>query len=344
MKKDLGLLNYLISMGAVTSINNSPDYEGTRLTPLSAAVRNHDLELVHSLLRAGANPYNIRALEEAANDFRLLQALLTAFPNYDKPINCKSLGLKALNKAIKNQDQEMIKAILDSPLRSISLIANAFYAALIYNTSLNLELVCLLLRFGADPKVVWQFDGSRISKSAIFVAIESNSPQKFQLLLEAGALADEGLSSRIEMPFGLIQLAVFKENRFIVQKLLEYGSNPNAVSPSQKPTPPTQIAVRKGDIEMVRILLQYNANPNVVPPTSGSYETPIMTAIRNQDTEMVRILLQYNTKLNIVFSEWDKTPLQMACEGGSKEMIELLLEHGADVNAPPAKIRGATAL
>lgn len=34
----------------------------------------------------------------------------------------------------------------------------------------------------------------------------------------------------------------------------------------------------------------------------------------------------------------------MATRDGSKEIVELLLEHGADVNAPPAREFGATAL
>ncbi|KAE9373917.1 ankyrin, partial [Stipitochalara longipes BDJ] len=38
------------------------------------------------------------------------------------------------------------------------------------------------------------------------------------------------------------------------------------------------------------------------------------------------------------------TALQMASRDGSKEIVELLLEEGADVNAPPAREFGATAL
>jgi ankyrin repeat protein len=34
----------------------------------------------------------------------------------------------------------------------------------------------------------------------------------------------------------------------------------------------------------------------------------------------------------------------VASRDGSKEMVELLLEHGADVNAPPARMYGATSL
>ena len=59
---------------------------------------------------------------------------------------------------------------------------------------------------------------------------------------------------------------------------------------------------------------------------------------------MVRLLLQYKGDPNAVFGEMKHTPLQMASRDGSKEMVELLLEQGADVNSPSAKKFGATAL
>jgi ankyrin repeat protein len=66
--------------------------------------------------------------------------------------------------------------------------------------------------------------------------------------------------------------------------------------------------------------------------------------VENRDTAITRLLLQYKANINAAFAAMPHTPLQMASRDGSKEIAELLLEHGADVNAPPAREFSATAL
>ncbi|KAI0911625.1 hypothetical protein F4823DRAFT_584960 [Ustulina deusta] len=39
-----------------------------------------------------------------------------------------------------------------------------------------------------------------------------------------------------------------------------------------------------------------------------------------------------------------RTPLEMAAENGDLEMVKLLIQHGADVNAEPSIAMGGTAL
>ncbi|KAF0321115.1 hypothetical protein GQ607_011722 [Colletotrichum asianum] len=61
---------------------------------------------------------------------------------------------------------------------------------------------------------------------------------------------------------------------------------------------------------------------------------------------MTRVLLNTGISPNESnkYISYGRSPLQQAVEDGNLEMIDLLLESGADVNAPPAKIGGATAL
>lgn len=298
-KNDLNLVNYLIRAGA--AINNPPGCMG--MTALSAAVRNRDLKLVDYLIQLGANPYDARALGEATNDFRLLQVLLTALHNYDEQSDSNDLGRDALRRAIYKQDQIMIKAILNSPLRDIkstTSLSNALHDAIAFDSSPNLGIIRLFLSSGADPNIV------RDLISPLHVAINTANLQKVQLLLEAGAQADRNL--KCAMNLSPMQLAVLCGKQDIVQELLNYESDPNAVS-----------------------------------QTSG-YGTPIQLAVDNQEVEVTRILLQYKGNPNTVFGHAEHTPLQVASRDGSKEIVGLLLEHGADVNSPPAKLYGATAL
>ncbi|OBT87434.1 hypothetical protein VE02_04709 [Pseudogymnoascus sp. 03VT05] len=114
--------------------------------------------------------------------------------------------------------------------------------------------------------------------------------------------------------------------------LLDHGSNPNSVS-----------------------------IPNSVSTSSGEnqeddYRTPLQIAVQNQDIEMIRILFQYKADANGYFidngtnndkykkSHLPRTPLQEASLEGRRDIIESLLEHGADVKSPPVTGDGATAL
>jgi ankyrin repeat protein len=319
MAKDSILVDYLMGEGA--AVNNPPNCVATSMTPLSAAVRNRNLELVDSLIQQGADPYDPLALEEATNDIRLLQVLLKALHGCNKTSDRKGLGSRVLDKAVQKQDHEMVRAILNSPLRDIKSTNMALSQALLYDSSHNFEIIRILLNLGADPNTFWLFPYNPLgprAKSALCVAIDQNNLQKVQLLLEAGAQVNRDLAG--DMHFSPMQLAVSKKNQDVVRKLLDYGSNPNAVLlPQDTKTPDRSSQPRKNG-------------------------TPVQIATENRDTEMVRLLLQYKGDPNTVFGEMKHTPLQMASRDGSKEMVELLLEQGADVNSPSAKKFGATAL
>ncbi|KAH8755846.1 ankyrin repeat-containing domain protein [Hyaloscypha finlandica] len=59
---------------------------------------------------------------------------------------------------------------------------------------------------------------------------------------------------------------------------------------------------------------------------------------------MIKCLLGGKNDVNAVFGIIQHTPLQIACRDGEKEIVHLLLQSGADANAPPAKESGSTAL
>ncbi|KAH8745613.1 ankyrin repeat-containing domain protein [Hyaloscypha finlandica] len=155
MAKDSILVDYLMGEGA--AVNNPPNCVTTSMTPLSAAVRNRNLELVDSLIQQGADPYDPLALEEATNDIRLLQVLLKALHGCNKTSDSKGLGSRVLDKAVQKQDHEMVRAILNSPLRDIKSTNMALCQALIYDSSHNFEIIRILLNLGADPNTFWLF-------------------------------------------------------------------------------------------------------------------------------------------------------------------------------------------
>lgn len=302
------LADRLICAGA--AINNPPGCTGMGLTPLLAAVRNQDFELVQFLINRGANPYCERVFAEATTDFWLLKLLLKALHNYEKPADSEDLGCDALHEAIKKQDLEMAKAILSSSLiESTNALSFALSSAITYDSSPSLEITHMLLSLGADPNAIWHDDNDfhgTVDESALVLAVQKNNLQQVQILLGAGAQPDRHL--KLSIRFSPLQRAVKNQSQDIVRKLLSYGSDPNAVS------------------------------------LSSLYGTPVQMAVAHRDLPMLKILLQHKGNPCTIFGELEHTPLQMASRDGSREMVELLLEHGAYVNSPPAKKCGATAL
>lgn len=76
-----------------------------------------------------------------------------------------------------------------------------------------------------------------------------------------------------------------------------------------------------------------------------SHTTTLLLAIELLNTNMVNLFLDHGANVNLPATcRILRTPLQKACEVGSLEIVKLLLDRGADPNAPPARCQGATAL
>ncbi len=96
----------------------------------------------------------------------------------------------------------------------------------------------------------------------------------------------------------------------MVSKLLDKGADPNLASPITGETPLHAAAAKgfaKGTLSCLKLLLKAGADPNI--KAKSGIATPT-----------------YYRDINVV----GETPLHLAAAYGSKEMIEVLLSHGAD--------------
>jgi ankyrin repeat protein len=143
-----------------------------------------------------------------------------------------------------------------------------------------------------------------------------------------------------------------------IQKLLQKDSN--LVRAEFWYTQPLHFAVREGHMEAIRVLLDAGADPTVIryggeelatvardrnheaaavlveeARRQRSIGTPheIHAASKAGDTEKVRSLLEADPTLINSRDDEGSTPLHHAVNNGSLELVGLLLDHGADIEA-----------
>jgi ankyrin repeat protein len=99
-------------------------------------------------------------------------------------------------------------------------------------------------------------------------------------------------------------------------------------------------AAQRNDLQMLRALLAAGAYVNAPARING--DTPIHAACRNGNAATVEALLKAGASVNST-NKLGTTALMLASAAGNPEAVQVLLDHGVDVNAKES-IRGQTAL
>lgn len=206
----------------------------------------------------------------------------------------------------------------------------------------NLELVKLLLKYGADADI--QLGHARIT--ALTTAIREGYDDIAAYLIRNGAnvnrcnyvgsplyisllernltianlLLDKGASVDNECDGSVLDTAIRTANKDIVLKLIKHGSDVN----SYGMTPPLITAVELELTEIVQILLEAGANPNlqgylptIIPSDSGQGE-------------------QGDRRTEAPAGIKNKTALHVATKMGLYRIARLLLAYGADATIKDA--------
>ncbi|TVY25720.1 Ankyrin-1 [Lachnellula hyalina] len=127
--------------------------------------------------------------------------------------------------------------------------------------------------------------------------------------------------------------ATVRESVHLVRLLLNAGANPNASITSSLTRSPLQVAVSSKNHEIVKMLLDAGGDPNVMPGGLWSRKTLLASAASSQDAALVKILLEAKAEVNMM-TQSSVTALQEAAYANNVEHVQLLLDAGADVDAP----------
>ncbi|KAI5863433.1 SPX domain-containing protein [Durotheca rogersii] len=191
----------------------------------------------------------------------------------------------------------------------------------------NLEsLRDLLSRMRAGSASPTGMDVSLMERvTRTFLAAIHEAPQaSLEVLLETGLVdirSEDDINER-----NCLHQATIYGNSFVLNIGLSGGVEVNRTDVYGRV--PLHYASMHGRLDMLDLLLQ--ADPSTISLIDHDNFTPLIHAIIHGHLECVQRLLATSSCLDPV-SETDHIPLNLACEHGSLDIVELLLQHGARI-------------
>jgi ankyrin repeat protein len=168
--------------------------------------------------------------------------------------------------------------------------------------------------------------------TALHLTIISVSPQRDDCYLY---MMERGFSDEVHGPDGKTTLLIAAEyGRTIITRhlLAEEDHNPNIADANG--TTALQAACWQGNVAMVRDLIDNEADVNM-PGYNGTF--PLHDCVYGGSAEIAQLLLAHGAYVNVYEPYLYQTPLMYACAAGKADIARLYLIAGAEVNARDSK-------
>lgn len=348
-----------------------------QVLPLHEAVRYGDAEMVRFLIEKGADVnarcYNDFTPLHLTSDVEIARILVASGAD----LQARAVSGTPLQDAVSDENRELIDFYLQAGcklefeelvqlgrvdevqalLKSQPWLAKPPRHCLDMAASRgDLPMVKLLLEHGADPN----FDFGFMNVSGIYSPLSSavvwNRYEVAELLLQHGARIDV---SGGKFYHNLFHEAVAEQDIRIVRLMLEHGADVNAPQGAFVPMTPLHVAASVGDLPKCQLLVDFKADVNALTPDGA---TPLDFAAAFGHAAVCELLLEHGAQLNIrtacalgkvtdveqfltatpaLVNARDerlrRTPLHWAAQRGDRQLVDLLIRAGADVNAkaPP---------
>lgn len=228
-----------------------------------------------------------------------------------------SLGnghLRVAHKAVDNGADVNYHACPFSPLET-----------LLGSKHIDIELTQKLLEHGADPNVV-----RKSHHSPLWLAVDKNLEAQAALLIKHGANVNFSRSD------GRTPLHICRgqrsEAKFLkIRKLLiQEGARIN-IRDNEGNTP-LHLAVIAGNVPYIDLLLMHGADSRI---QNGEGNTCLMSALKTSGSfsKITTILIDHDEELINVANIKGNSPLHFAASRGMVKEMDLLLKHGAKLDA-----------
>lgn len=373
---DAAIFGDVHSMRALLDAKANPNVRGKSLmTPLMLSACNGHLKCLELLKQRGADEFavdskgrNVLHLAVASKRVEVLRWLLTAYPPSRPPqpkhrasILVKATdsltsrspkdlreasdaeGSKPLHVAVEKEDEKILNALLRAGVNIESKNnwgRTALHQAIISNRRTSFDV---LLQNGASSNVA---DAG--SMSPLHWAAKTGHAEMMQTLLAKGA-DRHAYDNEGNQP---MHQAAWVGQRLGIETLLAERKDLDSLTKQGESL--LHIACLNGNIELATYLLQNNVevNPWAKPPSRlldslDEFRVPLTTltplhyACCKASFEMVSLLLDHEAWVNAATPE-GVTALMMATESEETNIVNLLLSRGAKVNASmPGTLRTA---
>ncbi|KAJ9606041.1 hypothetical protein H2200_009890 [Cladophialophora chaetospira] len=336
------MVQFLLESGA------SPQGASERVTPLSIAAGNADLEICAILLEAGADAKAVDSSSQTALHHAVRsQSVPTVRLLLKYGALSRGRGKNTADDGIEPECMHFVPLSLAESCREPELYKVLVEAVASYMTTCK-PLRCTTPNHELDPLLcgtIADTESSRFPASCCFeralqVVVYWEKPRLLELLLPEHAK----LIALFDTTTPLF-IATWKGYLPAMQILCRYYVELNAFHVCIFGTfDLVQAAAFKGQLEPLQFLVERGADVN--GPARGSRgRTALQHAVEKGDRKMVNFLLDQGADVNTAAAEEKGlTALQAAALRGKIDLVSLLLQRGADVNAQPAKEGGYTAL
>ena len=286
-------------------------------TPISCAARNRHRETLDLLLRAGASMSLIEATQ--ACHVEMVRKLLTEGADVNQP---NERGDTALMWAAAREHLEIVDLLLEHGA-NINAGGETGSSALLWAAPhCNVEVVRRLLDAGADINLL-----DNHGMSALGWALARECLEEMQFLLDHGADPNAKLGHE-----SLITVAIDCGNRQMVEMLMRAGVNPADIPQDleqQLLNKQLLDAIARAEAATVVALIEAGADPNAIDKEGDS---ALANAAHYSSLLVARELLAAGADISWQGSRGGWTPLAFAALTSDREMVEMLLDAGADIN------------
>lgn len=200
------------------------------------------------------------------------------------------------------------------------------------------EIVKYLLERGANPRVQ-----NHYGVSALWIPAQKGMLQVVELLLNAGAdthVAPFGiLADELNITGWTPLYAAMKSRKFdVVKLLLKNQADPNAVT--KLGSTPFLLASEICDLDIIEACVDAGADLDFAPSGSDADnlnitgQTALFMATLKDRVDVVKFLIKKGAQVNVQ-NRYGVSPLLLCAESGNRELVEALVQAGADVNITP---------
>ncbi|XP_050786791.1 B-cell lymphoma 3 protein [Gopherus flavomarginatus] len=137
-----------------------------------------------------------------------------------------------------------------------------------------------------------------------------------------------------------LHLAVITTQPSLVKLLLSHGASPMALDRHGQTS--VHLACEHGSPRCLRELLEWGSSRPDLEARNYEGLTPLHISVATSNRDMVLLLLEHGADIDAVDIKSGRSPLLHAVENNSLDMVELLIQNGANVNAQ--SYAGCTAL